>query len=84
MLPQAAGVGVALVAAAHPAVVRLIRGVDMHVLLTITGVGEPSVTTLNLALERFLTCKLKEYLERCIKIFDIVKKYLELSLKISG
>ena len=71
MLPEAAGVGVALVAAPHPAVVRLVRGVDMHVLLTITGVGEPSVTTLNLALERFLACKLKEYLEpeRCIKIF---------------
>ena len=71
MLPEAAGVGVALVAAADVAVVRLVRGVDMHVLLTVTRVGEPSVTTLNLALERFLTCKLKEYLKKnCIKIFE--------------
>ena len=72
MLPQAAGVGVALVAAPHPAVVRLVRGVDMHVLLSVRGIGEPSVTTLNLALEWFLSCKLKEYLELHTNILNLV------------
>ena len=54
MFPQRGGVGVGLVAASHPAVVRLVRGVDMHVLLPVARVGEPSVTALNLALEWFL------------------------------
>ena len=57
MFPQRGGVGVGLVAASHPAVVRLVRGVDMHVLLPVARVGEPSVTARNLALERFLTCR---------------------------
>ena len=47
--------GVGLVAAARGAVVRLVGGVDMHVLLPVAGVGEPSVTALYLALEWFLT-----------------------------
>ena len=55
MFPQGGGVGVGLVATSHPAVVRLVRGVDMHVLLPVARVGEPSVTALNLALEWFLT-----------------------------
>ena len=55
MFPQGGGVGVCLVAASHPAGVRLVRGVDMHVLLPVARVGEPSVTALNLALEWFLT-----------------------------
>ena len=54
MFPQGGGVGVGLVAASHPAGVRLVRGVDMHVLLPVARVGEPSVTALNLALEWFL------------------------------
>ena len=49
--------GVGLVAAPDSAVVRLVRGVDMHVLLPVARVGEPSVTARNLALERFLTCR---------------------------
>ena len=55
MLPQGGRVGVGLVASSHSAGVRLVCGVDMHVFLTITRVGKPPVTTLKLALERFLT-----------------------------
>ena len=55
MFPQRGGMGVGLVAAAHPTVVGLVSGVDMHVLLPVAGVGEPSVTALYFALERFLT-----------------------------
>ena len=54
MLPEGGGVGVGLVAPSHVAVVRLVRGVDVHMLLPITGVGEPSVTSFHLALKRFL------------------------------
>ena len=46
---------VGLVAASNPAVVGLVGGVHVHVLLPVAGVGEPSVTALYLALERFLT-----------------------------
>ena len=49
--------GVGLVAAPDSAVVGLVSGVDMHVLLPVAGVGEPSVTARNLALERLLTCR---------------------------
>ena len=55
MLPEARGVGVGLVTAPDVTVVRLVRGVDVHVLLTIAGVGESSVTSLYLALKRLLT-----------------------------
>ena len=55
MFPQRGGMSVGLVAASHPTVVRLVSGVDMHVLLPVAGVGEPSVTALYLALEWFLT-----------------------------
>ena len=55
MFPQRGGMSVGLVAAPHPTVVGLVSGVDMHVLLPIAGVGEPSVTALYLALEWFLT-----------------------------
>ena len=54
VFPQRGGVGVGLVAASHPAGVRFVRGVDMHVLLPVARVGEPSITALNLALEWFL------------------------------
>ena len=57
MLPQRGGVGVGLVTAPDTAVVRLVGGVDVHVLLPVAGVGEPPVAALNLALERFLTLK---------------------------
>ena len=55
MFPQRGGMSVGLVAATDPAGVRLVSGVDMHVLLPVAGVGEPSVTALYLALEWFLT-----------------------------
>ena len=55
MFPQGGGVGVGLVAPADPAVVGLVGGVDMHVLLPVARVGEPSVTAFYLALEWFLT-----------------------------
>ena len=55
MLPEAGGVGVGLVAAPHSAVVRLVRGVNVHVLLTITRVGKSAITTLHLALKRLFS-----------------------------
>ena len=55
MFPERGGVGVGLVTATDPAVVRLVRGVDVHVLLPVAGVSEPPIATLNLALEWFLT-----------------------------
>ena len=72
MLPEAAGVGVGLITAPDSARVGFVRGVDMHVLLSVRGIGEPSVTTLNLALEWFLSCKLKEYLELHTNILNLV------------
>ncbi len=46
--------GVGLVAASRGAVVGLVRGVDVHVLFPIAGVGEATIAALDLALERFL------------------------------
>ena len=48
---------VRLVTASHPAGVRLVGGVDVHVLLPVAGVGEPPVAALNLALEGLLTLR---------------------------
>ena len=59
MLPEAGGVGVGLVTAPDGAVVRLVRGMDVHVLLPVAGVGKPPVTTRNFALKRLLTCGYK-------------------------
>ena len=56
MLPEAAGVGVGLITAPDPARVGFVRGVDMHVLLPIRGVGEPPITAGNFAFKRLLTC----------------------------
>ena len=47
--------GVGLVAAGDSAVVRLVRRVDVAVLLAIAAVGEPSVARRVLALERLLS-----------------------------
>ena len=55
VLPQGGGVGVRLVAAPRGAVVRLLRGVHVHVLLSVARVGEPAVATMDLALEALLT-----------------------------
>ena len=55
VFPERGGVGVGLVTAPDLAVVRLVAGVDVRVLLSITGVGEPSVAAIKLTFERFLT-----------------------------
>ena len=55
VFPEGGGMCVGLVAASHLAVVRLVAGVDMRVLLSITGVGEPSVAAIELTFEWFLT-----------------------------
>ena len=55
MFPQRGGMSVGLVTAPDGAVVRLVGGVDVHVLLPVAGVGEPPVAALNLALEWLLT-----------------------------
>ena len=57
MLPQGGGMSVGLVTAPDTAVVRLVGGVDVHVLLPVAGVCEPPVASLNLALERVLSWK---------------------------
>ena len=55
VLPQGGGVGVRLVATSHPAKVRLVRGVHVHVLLSVARVGKPAVTARDFTLERLLT-----------------------------
>ncbi len=55
VLPEAGRVRVGLVAPPDPAVVRLVRRVDMTVLLAVARVGKAPVTTIELALERLLT-----------------------------
>ena len=55
VLSQRGRVGVGLVAAPHPARVRLVCGVDVHVLLPVAGVGETSVAARNFTLEWLLT-----------------------------
>ena len=63
MLPEAGRVGVGLVASPHLAVVRLVRGMDVRVLLSVARVGKASITSVKLALERFLTWKKGNILE---------------------
>ena len=55
MFPERGRMCVGLVAASHLAVVRLVAGVDVRVLLSITGVGKPSVAAIKLTFEWFLT-----------------------------
>ena len=55
MLPERGGVGVGLVTAPDSAVVRLVGGVDVHVLLTIARVGKSSVASLYLAFKRLFS-----------------------------
>lgn len=45
---------VALVAAAHLAIVRLVASVNVRVLLPVGAVGKSAIATLEFALERFL------------------------------
>ena len=55
MFPERGRMCVGLVASPDFAVVRLVAGVDMRVLLSITGVGKPSVAAIKLTFEWFLT-----------------------------
>ena len=57
VLPQGGWVGVRLVASSNSARVRLVRGVHVHVLLSVARVGKPAVTALDLALKRFFAWK---------------------------
>ena len=57
VLSQGGWVGVGLIAASGGAVVRLVSGMDMHVLLSVAGVGKPSVAAVDLALEWLLPWK---------------------------
>jgi hypothetical protein len=56
MLPKTGWMRVRLITTPDFTIVRLVTGVHMAVLLTITRVGESPVTTLKLTLEGFLTC----------------------------
>ena len=55
VFPERGGMGVGLVTAPDLAVVRLVAGVDVRVLLSITGVGEPPVAAIKFTFEWFLT-----------------------------
>ena len=55
VLPQGGGVGVRLVTSSNSARVRLVRGVHVHVLLSVARVGKPAVTARDFTLERLLT-----------------------------
>ena len=54
VLAQRGGMCVALVAAAHFAVVGLVGRVHVHVLLAVGAVGEAAIAAFELALERLL------------------------------
>ena len=55
VFPERGRMGVGLVAASHLAVVGFVTGVDVRVLLSITGVGKSSVAAIELTFEWFLT-----------------------------
>lgn len=59
VFPEGGGVGVALVAPPHLAVVGLVRGVDVRVFLAVGAVGEPSVAAVVFAFEGFFSWKNK-------------------------
>ena len=56
VLSQRGRVGVCLVASSHPACEGLLSGVDVHVLLSVAGVGKTPITAMDLALKWLLTC----------------------------
>ena len=62
VFPERGGMSVGLVTPPDLAVVRLVAGVDVRVLLSITGVGEPSVAPVKFTFEGFLTWNKKECL----------------------
>ena len=55
MLPQWRRMSVGFVASSYSACVGFVCGMNMHVLLTITGVSKPSVTSFHLTLKWFLS-----------------------------
>ena len=64
--------GVGLVAAPGRTVERLVRCVHMHVFLTIAGVGEATITALDLALERLLACNTRKHkVKICYFLFPV-------------
>ena len=54
MLTERGRVGVGFITSPDITIVGFIRGMNMHMFLSITGVGKSSVTTFNLTLKRFL------------------------------
>lgn len=60
VLAQGGRVRVRLVASAHLAIVRLVRGVHVRMLLAIRTIGESPVASVEFAFERFLSCWMKE------------------------
>lgn len=54
VLPERGRMGVGFITSPDITVVRFVGCMNVHVLLSITGVGEPAVTSLDLALKRFL------------------------------
>lgn len=70
VLPEGAGVSVALVAAPELAEVWLVAGVDMAVLLAVGTVGESPVTTGKLTGEGLLSWNIK------LKITNFIDKIL--------
>ena len=55
VLPEGRGMGVALVAAAHFAVVRFVAGVNVRMFLAIRRIGESSIAAFEFALEGFFS-----------------------------
>lgn len=56
VLPQRARVGIGFITASNLTVVRLVAGVDMGVLLSITAVGKLPVATVKFTFERLFPC----------------------------
>lgn len=56
MLPKTGWMCIGLITAPDFAVVRFIAGMHMAVFFPITRVGKPTITTLKLTFERFLSC----------------------------
>lgn len=56
VLPQRTWVGIGFITASNLTVVRLVAGVDMGVLLSITAVGKLPVATVKFTFERLFPC----------------------------
>lgn len=73
MFPERAGVSVGLVAARHSTVVRFVGRVHMRVFLAVRAVGEPSVTSCILALERLLPWNIQPSLDNVLNKRKTIK-----------